>query len=168
MPLLSYLSVGQLCQCPGGLVLKEELQRIYDSEPEDQPRGRLEPYRELILRWRRQGRTYHRIRELLAVRCKVTVAYVTLYRFIKRSSRPRKVKPELENELTIPQAVEHLPANPPARKSGKLSAEDAAQQRVLIQTLRNKPVVVHEVRKRYEYDPDEPLTLEPTKKDGQP
>ena len=37
-------------------------QRIYESIPADEPRSRLELYRELILHWRRQGRSYRRIR----------------------------------------------------------------------------------------------------------
>ena len=45
--------------------MNSELQRIFDSVPEDEPRSHLEPYRELILRWRRQGRSYRRIRQLL-------------------------------------------------------------------------------------------------------
>jgi hypothetical protein len=105
MPLWSYLYVGPRCHCSGVLAVKEELQRIYDSVPEDEPRARLEPYRELILRWRRQGRTYHRIRELLATRCNLTVAYVTLYRFIKKCSRPRKPKPDLDLESATVQPV---------------------------------------------------------------
>ena len=79
-----YLGYGK-----GSEAMDERLQKIFDSVPADEPRSRLEPYRELILRWRRQGRTYHRIRQLLAEQCDVKVAYVTLYRFIQRRSRPQ-------------------------------------------------------------------------------
>jgi hypothetical protein len=46
------------------------------------------------------------------------------------------------------------------RKSSVLTTDDVARQRALIQNLRNQPVVVREVRKRFVYDPDEPLILE--------
>jgi len=63
--------------------MNPELQRIYDSMPEDEPRSRLDPYRELILRWRRQGRTYRRILQMLRDECRVKVAFGTLHEFAK-------------------------------------------------------------------------------------
>jgi hypothetical protein len=60
------------------------LQAIYDRIPADEPRSRLEPYKELILRWRRQGRTYRRIQQLLADELQITIGYGPLYRFIQR------------------------------------------------------------------------------------
>jgi hypothetical protein len=51
-------------------------------------------------------------------------------------------------------------------KYAKLSPEESARQRALIQELRNKPVVVPEVRKRFVYDPDEPLILEKHKQES--
>ncbi len=76
----------------------EELQRIFDSVPEEEPRSRLEPYRELILRWRRQGRSYRRIRQLLAEQCSVGVTTSMLHKFVKSRSRPRKAEPEFQSE----------------------------------------------------------------------
>ena len=35
--------------------MKPELQLIFDTTPEDEPKSKLDPYRELILRWRRTG-----------------------------------------------------------------------------------------------------------------
>lgn len=142
--------------------MNPELQRIYDSIPEDKPRSRLEPYRELILRWRRQGRTYHRIRQLLVDQFNVQVAYVVLYRFIQSRSRPRKVQPDIELQPEPEQTDK--PVTPKGHI--KLSPEEVAQQRALIQDLRNKPVVVPEVRKRFVYNPDEPLILEKHKKES--
>jgi hypothetical protein len=48
----------------------------------------------------------------------------------------------------------------------KLSPDQLVKQRALIQNLRNKPVVVREVRKRFVYDPDEPLILEKHKQES--
>ena len=79
--------------------MKDALQQIYDSVPEDEPRSRLEPYRELILQWRRQGRSYRRIQRLLSDKCQITIAYEPLRRFVKRRSRPRKQQLETITEL---------------------------------------------------------------------
>lgn len=79
-----------------------ELERIYEDLAPDEPHSRLEPYRDLILRLRRQGRTYHRIRSVLADKCGVKVAYATLDGYINRRARPRKVKPALEIEPPAP------------------------------------------------------------------
>ncbi len=75
--------------------MKPELQRVYEDIPADPPRSRLEPYRELILRWRRQRRTYRRIRTLLADQFSISVSTTTLFKFVKGRSRPRKAEPEL-------------------------------------------------------------------------
>ena len=136
--------------------MNAELQRIYDSVPAEKSRSRLEPYRELILQWRRQGRSYRRIRTLLAEKCHIEIAYEPLRRFVKRRSRPRKVQ------------AEAVPTDQPAApmKYNNPSSDEVAKQRALIQDLRNKPVVVREVRKRFVYDPDEPLILEKKKQES--
>jgi len=66
--------------------MNPELQQIYDRVPLDTPRSRLEPYRELVLAWRRQGRTYRRIVTLLDQECAVKVGYSALYDFVQRRS----------------------------------------------------------------------------------
>ena len=139
------------------LSMKQELQRIFDEVPADEPRSRLEPYRELILRMRRQGRTYHRIRKVLADKCGVKVAYATLYEFIQTRSRPRRTEDEIQpHTLAVPTQP---PDQPAARTYTKLSLEEAAAQRAVIKALRNKPAVVPtEDRPVFVYDPDKPLT----------
>jgi len=129
--------------------MNETLQQIFDSAPADRPRSRLEPYRELILRWRRQGRTYHRIRQLLKDRCGLEVAYVTLYRFIQRRSRPGKL--DLEPEQSSPPSI------------SRRSREEIAALREAARASNHKPVFTPEEPKElFVYDPDRPLTNKPT------
>ena len=136
--------------------MDETLQQIFDSVPADQPRSRLEPYRELILRWRRQGRTYHRIRQLLQDRCGVEVAYVTLYRFIQRRSR---LKTEREADAITPAVPEQ--ASPPS--ISRRSREEIAALREAARASNHKPVFTPEEPKElFVYDPDRPLTNKPT------
>jgi len=133
--------------------VKEELQRIYDSVPEDKSRSRLEPYRELILRWRRQGRTYRRIRELLAEKCGVKVADMTLHEFVQRRSRPRKVQPEADIGQTVTADPE------PSVGKKRLTPEEKAAQVEFIRAL-NKPKLEEQPAKpRWNFDADKPRTI---------
>jgi hypothetical protein len=146
----------------GVLAVNPELQRIFDGIPDEEARSRLEPYRELILRWRRKGRSYRWICRTMNEKCGVTVAYGPLYRFVQRRSRPRKIQPDVELQSEPEQTDQPIAPKPHT----KLSLEEVSQQRALIQDLRNKPVVVREVRKRFVYDPDEPLILEKHKQES--
>ena len=98
MPLSSYASRGHGLLGSRIRPMNEELQQIFDNAPGDEPKSRLEPYRELVLRWRRQGRSYRRICQLLRDKCGVDITYLPLYEFVQRRSRPRKPRPEPEVE----------------------------------------------------------------------
>jgi hypothetical protein len=137
--------------------VKEELQQIFDSVPEDEPRSPLEPYRELILRWRRQGRTYRRICQMLGEKCNVKVAYGPLYRFVQRRSRPRKVQPEPESE---PAGVQPVPVDQRATLGKRLSTEERAAQIALIRSLNTKPVVEEPPKPGWNFDTDKPRTIQ--------
>jgi len=52
--------------------MNDEYRKSSTAFPSDEPHSHLEPYRELILRWPRQGRSYRRIRELLADKCSMS------------------------------------------------------------------------------------------------
>jgi hypothetical protein len=140
--------------------MEDRLQKIFDSVPADEPRSRLEPYRELILRWRRQGRTYHRIRQLLIEQCDVKVAYVTLYRFIQRRSRP-KTDPPPEAQLAIIMPVVADEKSP--LRSSRPSPEEIAAMREAARASNHKPVFMREEPPElFVYDPDKPLTNKPS------
>ena len=142
--------------------MKAEHQQIFETTPEDEPRSRLDPFRELILRWRSQGKTYRRIITLLANRCDVNVAYGPLYRFVKRRSRPRKLKPEVELEMERPTAPP-TPTFAPAPLPGKLTPEERERQRTILKALREKSVVTPKEDDDFPlWDPDKPLTNKPT------
>ena len=129
--------------------LSPELQRIFDNTPEDKPRSRLEPYRELILLWRRHGKSYRRIQALLADKCQVGIAYEPLRRFVQRRNRPRKVQPE---PIAVTPVVETAaPLEQAARP--RLSLEERIAQREAIRAAHNKPSVKREETERvFEFD----------------
>ena len=92
----------------GVFFVTDELQKVLDNLPADEPRSRLEPFRVFILRWRREGRSYERIRRILRDECKLRVSAEAVRKFVQRRSRPRKVQagPELEQPTVTPAAQE--------------------------------------------------------------
>ena len=128
--------------------MNAELQSIFDSVPKDEPRSRVEPYRELILRWRREGRSYRKICKLLSESCGLEIRKSALHEFVERRARPRKLQPELPTEPTALSATtEH----------GRLSLEERIAQRDAIRAAYIKPVVPQEAPKKlFVYDPDKP------------
>ena len=117
--------------------MNERLQQIFDETPQDDAKSKLDPYRKLIFRWRRQGRTYRRIRDLLAEKCGVQTNVANLYRYTQRRVRPRKpesgLEAEWEESISGPLQPEvHSTARPTTRRS----SEEIAAERVRISALR--------------------------------
>lgn len=137
-------------------VVTDELQRDLDDIPALEPRSILEPFRAVILRWRRDGRSYRNIQQILGDKCKVRVHHETLRRFLKRRAKPRKLEPE-EPQSAAPVTQSQLPAQPvPLNK-----------HRPSLQSFRNKPALAPKptVLEEFHYDEDKPLTIDRTIKD---
>ena len=156
MPLSSYAPRGHGLLGSRVLLMNEELQQIFDSAPGDEPKSRLEPYRELVLRWRRQGRSYRRICQLLRDKCGVDITYLPLYEFVQRRSRPRKPKPEPDVEQ--PQIPASEP-EPVVRQGKKLTAEERAAQVEFIRSL-NQPTSEEQPKPGWDFDVDKPRTIQ--------
>ena len=128
MPLLSYACEGQLMPKAGIFCITPELQRVLDSVPEqNDPRSKLDPFKPYILKWRRQGKTYRKIQQILRVECRMPVAYETLRQFVKSRSKPRKLQPDIDLE---PATVQ------PAK--GRLSAEERQARLDFVRSLNSK------------------------------
>jgi len=138
----------------------KRFEEIFNSIPPDEPRSRLEPYRELILRWRRQGRTYRRIRELLVEQFSLEVTTPTLFRFVKRRARPRDEEPAAPPP---PAPVTPAPAD---LSRPRRSPEERERLRALASVENHVPVypIVVDPRPRFEYDPNRPLSNKPPAK----
>lgn len=145
--------------------MNPELQRIYDNVPEDRPKSRLEPYRELILRWRRQGRSHRRIAGFLREECKVRVSGEAVRKFVNLRSRPRKAQPDLEIEPATVQPVERSSAAVSAvERIPRMSIEERRAQADAIRANFKPLFAKQEIKPLFDYDPDKPLTLKPKEK----
>jgi hypothetical protein len=146
------------------------LQQIYDSTPLDEPRSKLEPYRELILLWRRQRRTYRRIRELLSEKCGLRVSTAMVHKFVRSRARPRKEEdlelisqPDQIRTPTAPQ-VKPLPTLEQQNKIVDTSEgirrprAELVAQRDAIRAAHNQPVAAQpETEQVFIFDPNKPL-----------
>jgi hypothetical protein len=156
MPLWSYAFERQQMPMSGVLPMNGDHQRVADSVLEDEPRSRLEPYREVILRWRRQGRSYRRICKLLGDEFDLKVGRTALHEFVWRRSRPRKVAPEPEIEQPTMLATEPAQAPMPVTK---LTAEERAAQIEFIRSL-NQPTLEEQPKQGWDFDLDKPRTIQ--------
>jgi hypothetical protein len=106
----------------------EQLKALEDLPLED-ARSPLEPFKPLILRWRRQGRSYRKILRILKDECHIEVAYGPLYRFVKRRSRPRKPQPDLEFEPVTQPVNSSSAAGSTVERKPRMTAEERAALR---------------------------------------
>ena len=134
---------------PTLFVVTDELQQVLDNLPADERRGSsLEPLRAIILRWRREGRTYRRICQILRDECHVKVAYGTLHEFVQRRSKPRKPKTEidLEPEVTQPVITSSAALSAVERKP-RMSIEEREAARAALRASFETPLFPTEERK---------------------
>jgi len=146
---------------------EREIEEILKSIPEDEPRSQLEPYRELILRLRRKGRTYHRILEIVEEKFGVHVAYTTLYDFVQRRVRPRATESAAPPARGAPAPAEPPYAQPITYQSGRrYSQEEREEMRRRASVENHKPLfsVAEDTRPVFHYDPTHPLSNKPPAK----
>ena len=150
---------------PTLFVVTDELQQALAKLPLVGPRSRLEPLRMFILRWRRDGRSYRNIRDILASECKVTASHEAVRKFVKLHAKPRKPQTESGPE-PLSQVTQSLSPGQQAPSDAILSKE-ATQSRPSLQSFRNKPALEPKpaVLEEFHYDEDKPLTIDRTIKD---
>ena len=109
-----------------------ELQQVLDSLPPGVPRSKLDPLRPFILRWRRQGRGYRQIQQILRDECRVKASLSTLFHFVETRSRPRKAQPDIDLESSTAQPVNTPPQTTRAaaiKKNSDQSSDPYAEAR---------------------------------------
>jgi hypothetical protein len=125
-----------------------ELQQVLDSVPErNDPRSRLDPFKPYILRWRRQGKTYRRIAEILTKECKVAVSHKGVLKFVKRAARPRKPQLDLEIEPDVQPANSSSAAVPTATRKPRMTPEEQQAARAALRASFDQPLFPTEEQK---------------------
>jgi hypothetical protein len=133
--------------------MNAELQRELEDLPADEPRSPLHPYSGLILRWRRQGRSYRWICRMMREKCGIGIGYGPLYRFVKRRMKPRKLKQDPEEVTIVP--TQPISQRPPPPTNETKAADPYAEARERMRLFKEAPVAV-KPRKVFEV-PEEDL-----------
>jgi hypothetical protein len=141
------------------IFMEQNLREILDSLPANDARSRLEPYKEFVLRLRRQGRSYNKIRTILADRCSLTISKTALVAFVHRRSRPRAMMTSnpRETDPIRSEMIEHGSRSPDRR-----SPEEVVAMREAARAANHKPTVKPKEPPIFEYDPTRPLTNRPS------
>jgi hypothetical protein len=133
-----------------------ELQRVYDETPDAPPLSRLEPFKDLILRWRRDGRSFPAICKLLGKQG-VPITKEPLRQYVQRRTRRSKKTPA--PEVTTP-TLAPIASSVPVRP--KRSAEEIAAMRDAAKASNHKPSFAREEHQElFVFDEDKPLTNQP-------
>ncbi len=146
-----------------------DLKRLEESiEPAVERRSRLEPYRDVILKWRSEGHSFRRIQAALA-KNGIQVALMTLHEFVQRRAEP--AEPEVVNIQPAPNdgspygnmtTIEIVSTPPGHAKPRKRTAAEIAALRELARASNHKGTPEDDAPRRvFEYDPDRPLTNKP-------
>jgi hypothetical protein len=138
-----------------------DLKKILAELPIKPPRSRLEPYREFIEELRSRGRTYRDIAEILAEKCAIQVTGSGIHDFVRtrirakdRSAGGGSTSKSNPPSLRSPVAAETSPSSP---------SREEVQRKIAALKVRNtaeKPGP-----RGFEYDPDEPLRLKPSRRE---
>lgn len=142
---------------------------ILDDLPANQPRSRLEPYRELILEMRKRGRSYREIVRILKQSCGLSVGASTVNDFV--SARTKSIS---KSRTAVPQEKSAANRSPVALRS---TYKNRKSIEALISTpkalagiarkikeVRDQPPMNRKKKAVFEYNPDEPLRLQRNQK----
>ncbi len=140
----------------------QTIQQLLDAVPNRSP-SKLEPHAAVIRELRKKRRTYSEIAQFLEQHLQLRVAPSTLHYFVKSRAKQAREQKASERKLSEPAsvAVPQEPVAPSAPAPEEASTGDAVRER--IRALKNKPVPAAVEPARFEFDPDQPLTLQPKK-----
>ncbi len=140
----------------------ETIRQLLDAVPHRSP-SKLEPHAAVIRELRKKRRTYNEIAQFLEQHLQLRVAPSTLHYFVK--SRANQAREQKARERKLPEPAPVAAPQEPITLTEPAPEEafpgDAVRDR--IRTLKNKPVPAAVEPARFEFNPDQPLTLQPKK-----
>lgn len=142
---------------------------ILDALPANQPRSRLEPYRELIVEMRKRGRSYREIVRILMQSCGLAVGASTVNDFVlartKSTSKSRSGVPK-ETSATNRSSVALRSTYKNSKSVQALISAPKALEGIArkIKAVKDQPPMNRKKKAVFEYNPDEPLRLQRNQK----
>ena len=146
-----------------------KFEAILNALPANEPRSRLEPYRELILEMRKRKRSYREIARVLKQSCGLRVGTSTINDFVlAKSQSTSKRRCTVAKEISVTNKHSEEPRRTYRRKKdmqGPISSpkalEDTARN---IKEVKNIAPSSNNTKPLFEYNPDEPLRLQRNQK----
>jgi hypothetical protein len=139
----------------------EKLRQLLDQMPERPPRSKLEPHAEVIRELRKKRRTYQEIAAFFKEHLQLSVAPSTLHDFVKTRARQARNRTASALELPAPEPKRSAPVTTTAAAL-PTSTEAAREQ---IRTVKSRSITNPKEPPRFEFDPQQPLTLNPKAKE---
>lgn len=145
--------------------MDERLQKLLAEMPERPPRSKLEPYAEVIRELRKKRRTYQEIAAFFREHLQLSVAPSTIHEFVKTRARQARNRQAERMELPPPQssAAERSPTRSFSPQPERGASQDAVRDH--IRAFKNRPAIPESVPKKFAFDPEEPLLLDPPRKE---
>jgi IS30 family transposase len=141
--------------------MDEKLRQLLDQMPDRPPRSKLQPHLDVIRELRRKRRTYQEISVFLREHVQLSVAPSTIHDFVK--TRARQARNRVLNAVELPPAVQlETPARQPVMSAGRSLSEDPRER---IRAVKARPIATETSAPRFQFDPQEPLTLQPKPKE---
>jgi hypothetical protein len=137
--------------------MDRKLEEILKTVPTATSKSRLEPFRELILRLRRDGHSYNAIRLILEERCDLHISNNALLVFIRRRQRTRtSVGPE--SPRPGPVCREPIEREEQPKVARRWTQEEIEAMRAKARASAHRPTTEPEPPPVFHYDPNRPLT----------
>jgi hypothetical protein len=136
-----------------------KLEQILKNLPPAKTKGRLESYREFILRLRRDGRSYTEIQQILTTKCGIQISVAGIFKFVHSRQRSRTT-----TNLQPPQQENPVYQEPIEREEKpKLTRtqEEIEAMRAKARASAHKPTTQPKPKPLFHYDPNRPLTNKP-------
>lgn len=143
--------------------MDEKLRQLLDAIPERPPRSKLELHAEVIRELRKKRRTYIEIAAFFRDHLQLTVAPSTIHDFVKaRARRARQATAAPGLPVPVSPAVSGGSPAESAAASSPAATTDVVER---IRAVRKQPVVSQSHPQPFQFDPQEPLTLNPKPKE---
>ena len=140
--------------------MDKKVRELLDRMPERAPRSKLEPHADVIRELRKKRRTYLEIAAFFRTHLELPVAPSTLHDFVKTRARQARSRAALSPELPAVESSKWKAESPAAEPEITPSGNEVLDR---IRALKARPLSTEKEPARFEFDPQEPLTLKTEK-----
>jgi hypothetical protein len=138
-----------------------KLEQILKNLPPAKTKGRLESYREFILRLRRDGRSYTEIQQILTTKCGIQISVTGIFKFVHSRQRPRTATNPEPPQQQNPVHQQPIEREEQPKVTRRWTQEEIEAMRAKARASAHKPTTQPKPKPLFHYDPNRPLTNRP-------